>query len=783
MFRKGDANVVKILCLGVGLAVGLTLLAEVIFRYSYDNFIPRLEDTYRLDEHYQQWGNGGWRSFPQVPGAIAPGLKSYCPEVEAATRFTEFSEGIFVSEDNKEVACNIYMCDSSFFDVFPLRILMGEPPQTGLEKAGCGYISRTLFETLGQDIVGRTLTWKDIPDFHFTVVGVFEDFPENTHLPRFNVALALPTIGWGWYDGRDNWLGNDRYKGYVRLRHGTDPEQLRPNMEWMIDDHIAEAVKRSGSQLDYSLEPVGDIFISSDYNRVIGIVFLSFAVIMLLASFLNYVLLSISSMVSRAKNIATCRCYGASRGDICRMVLAESFFHVGILSLALAVLVIFGLQDFLQTQLGHSLRTLFSPFAVIVCILVTLTVVVACGVIPGSFYARIPVTYACRRYSESKRQWKLGLLFVQFVLTAFFVNLLAVVGLQYNMLTNYDAGFDYKHVLTVNLFGLDETECNRCVQELRSLPAVVSVTWGDQALENRCSGNNVYNPETGREYINVADMYGVGDDYHGTFQIPLVEGNVFTPHLRDTVASQVMVSRNFVERMRELAGWVDSPVGKSFFLTGHEGGPFTVCGVYEEIHVGSQVAEEYDDRPTVMFYNETPSGNLYIRVRNMSSGTITEVQRVIDGTLSRSDKIVTSLNMQMSGLYDSLLRVRNSVFFAGLCVLVIALVGLLAYIRAEVSRRRSEIAIRIIHGAAVSDVERLFLVDLLKIALPALTIGALCAWKAGESVLELFVVKIDLSWYIFVTCILLVFLLVMSLSAWLVWRTARTNPTENLRSE
>lgn len=41
LFRKGDANLVKILCLGAGLALGLIMLAEVIFERSYDNFIPR----------------------------------------------------------------------------------------------------------------------------------------------------------------------------------------------------------------------------------------------------------------------------------------------------------------------------------------------------------------------------------------------------------------------------------------------------------------------------------------------------------------------------------------------------------------------------------------------------------------------------------------------------------------------------------------------------------------------------------------------------------------------
>ena len=46
LFRKGEGNLIKILCLGVGMAIGLVMLAEVIFERSYDNFIPHLEDTY-----------------------------------------------------------------------------------------------------------------------------------------------------------------------------------------------------------------------------------------------------------------------------------------------------------------------------------------------------------------------------------------------------------------------------------------------------------------------------------------------------------------------------------------------------------------------------------------------------------------------------------------------------------------------------------------------------------------------------------------------------------------
>lgn len=783
LFRRGEANGIKIFCLGVGLAIGLTLLAEVIFERSYDDFIPRLEDTYRVETNALWGSDEDWHLYPQTSGAIAPGIKSYCPEVEAATRFTELLFGEpFFSEDKKEIQGKALLCDSSFFDVFPLPILMGEPPRTGLEKPGNVYISKKLLDVLGEGIIGHTLSWKENPKVKFTVVGVFGDLPENSHLPDLNMAVALPSIGWYSWDGRDNWIGNDRYVGYVRLRSGTNPEQLKPNIRKMVDDHLGEWLEKSGVKVEYDLYPVKEIFASSDYNRVMNIVFLAFAVIMLLTAMLNYILLSISSMVNRAKTVATYRCYGAGDKDIYRMIFAESFLHVGILSLGLAVLIIFGLQDFLQEQIGHSLQSLFPPQTIIICILVTLAVVVVCGLMPGYLYTRIPVTYAYRRYTESKRHWKLGLLFVQFLLTALFVNLLVVIGLQYHTLTNYDAGFEYKNVATVRLSNVKPEERTRCIQELRRLPNVVAVTWGYQSPADRCSGNSVFDPDTKEQFMNVADMYFVGDDYHKTLQIPLIEGEVFTPHLKDTVTGQVMVSRLFVERMRTLAGWKGSAVGKSFFLSEHEG-PLTICGVYEEIHFGSQMAERRDERPTVMYYEGNPAGILFIRLRQMSPEAMQEIQAVVDRTMASQDKIVTSLGLEMNSLYVQLLHVRNSVLFAGLCVLIIALIGLMAYIRDEVTRRRSEIAIRIIHGASVADVQRLFLTDLLKIALPAVVVGALLAWKVGENILQLFAVKIELSWWIFTGCTLIVLLIVVMLAALLVLKAARVNPTENLKTE
>lgn len=783
LFRKGEGNLTKILCLGVGMAIGLVMLAEVIFERSYDNFIPHLEDTYIIQENYKHQGND-WKNHNTVSGAIAPGIKRYCPEVEAATRFTILNEDLLLTtDDQRTIKGNAYLCDSSFFEVFPRKILMGEAPHTGLEKANNAYISAKLLKVLGNNIIGKQLTWKVFPDFHLTVVGVFEDFPENTHLPKIDIAVALPTIGQIMGDGRNNWLGNDRYSGYIRLRPGTDPQTLEPNIKHMLYTNAPmEELERSGSQFYLNLKPVSKIFLSSEYNRIMNIVFLIFAFIMLAVAVLNYILLVVSSVVKRAKSIATYRCYGAESKDIYRMILAESALHCFI-ALILAVLIVFGLQDFLQEQMGHSLRALFSPTALVLCLMVVIAVAVICGVMPGYIYTRIPVTYAYRRYTENKRQWKLGLLFVQFMLTTFFVCLLTVIGLQYQALTNYRTGFEYKNILYTSLSGTQNVERERCIQELKRLPNVSGVTWGYQEMFMKCSGNNVYDPQNDKEYMNIADMYDVGPDYHKVFSIPILEGTGFTTELGDSVSQEVMVSRSFIDKMEKLAGWTGSPIGKQIFITEHQGRPYTICGVYEEIHLGSQVAEDFDDRPTVMFYNTHPNHLLYIRLKEMGPEQIKEIQDIVSRTMPSQEKQVYSLDLEMANQYNMLLHVRNSILFVGLCILVIALIGLIAYIRDEVNRRRSEIAIRIIHGAQVKDVQLIFLKDILKIAIPAVLIGTAFALFASNRLLELFAFKINLTGYIFGGCILVVLIIMLILSTSMIWKAARSNPINNLRTE
>ncbi|MDE7350102.1 MAG: ABC transporter permease, partial [Muribaculaceae bacterium] len=79
-------NLIKILCLTVGLAVGFLLVAKIYFQQSYDSFFPDIDRIYRLTESVVQ--NGEYREYQNTPGGSAPELQRNISQIEKATRFT-----------------------------------------------------------------------------------------------------------------------------------------------------------------------------------------------------------------------------------------------------------------------------------------------------------------------------------------------------------------------------------------------------------------------------------------------------------------------------------------------------------------------------------------------------------------------------------------------------------------------------------------------------------------------------------------------------------------------
>ena len=86
-------NLIKILSLGIGLAIGIVLIAKVCFELSYDSFYKDVDRIYMITETIIFQEGDDPDDYVGTSGAIAPGFKAEVPGVEAATRYSNLLDG------------------------------------------------------------------------------------------------------------------------------------------------------------------------------------------------------------------------------------------------------------------------------------------------------------------------------------------------------------------------------------------------------------------------------------------------------------------------------------------------------------------------------------------------------------------------------------------------------------------------------------------------------------------------------------------------------------------
>ena len=715
-----------------------------------------------------------------MSGGVATAMQVEIPEVEKATRLTYIGgdKELFKTQDgNRYSARYVVMGDTNVFDLLPRPILIGSPKET-LSRPGYVMISNRIAKLLGgaEQAVNKEFEFESSPGQIYTIGGVFEDVPENSHL-RFEIVASLEGMSkWS----RENWLGNDRYLGYVKLYPGTDPESLTTAIREMQGRHCdLEEVKKAGIDLTYSLVPLMDMHSNSDEVKSMNSLLSFLAFVLIFTAAMNYVLIVISTLINRTKEVAVHKCYGASDKNLFGMIMSETCLHM-LISLLLAAFLIVLFRTKTEELLGATLGALFSTQTIVILIGVCIVIFFITGLIPTYMFLRIPVAAAFRNFKESRRYWKLCLLFIQFLATAYLVALLSVINKQYDYMVNVDPGYAYEKLAYCSTQGVEESVRNTAIEELRKIPEVDKVSACYDLPISGMSGNNVSLPGDDRELFNIADMYWVKDDFFSLMEIPVIEGEVFRSD--GSASNKVMVSRSFVEKMEQVAGWTGSAIGKNIIITEHSqnGEPFTICGVYEDVCIGS--TGNPDTRPTALFYDRY-APMILIKFHEMSPENIKKAQKVLEDVMPDRNVTVTAYYMDMIDLYKDSRTFRDSVMIGGIVTLIIALIGLLGYTSDETNRRGREIAIRKVNGATAWNILKMISKDISYIAIPAIVIGMTVAYYSGTGWLEQFTEKAPIGFFMFLAGSMLVYVLIVACVLYRAWAVSNANPVESLKSE
>lgn len=746
--KKRQYNLIKVLSLGCGLAVGLILLAKVSFEQTYNNYFPDKERIYQIMEKHPR-KDGSEYNMERIPGGFVYYLGKDLPQVEIATRYRYLNKEPLLfkdSEKNQAQGLTIF-ADSCLFAILPHKLLAGNP-QKILSSPMQALVSRSFAEEFGTNIFGTSIELDQYPGKTITIGGIFEDIPENTSF-RYDVVISLSSLSkFDSYDGSFKPDDHNQFIGLIKLLPGVKPEELAASIKAIQKKYQEEFYHN----LTYYLLPLGEVHANTpgqkQKTQVLGIL----AVSLLFVTVINYILLVISTVVGRYKEIAVYKCYGAQRENIVKMILSETTIHL-VLALITATILIMLFRNTIVELLGTSLTALFFPLNILFLILVCLLILFLTSYIPAFVLTNTPVAFAMQNYKHSGKRRKLILLFVQFVVATAFFTLLVVIWSQYNLFINTNPGYKYDRLVYVDVSGVPQDRKQLAIQELSGEPIVQSVSATAWLPISVRSGGWIV-PQDDSFEMRLYDMGRAYNNYFSTMHIPLIEGKDTGD---DSMKGDLYVSRSFAEQFSELSGWQDI-IGRHLD-SGAYGKGLTIRGIFENVQASS--FKEANPWPATIVYSEDIPDILLVELSRLTGENIMKTDSLLTSLIP--DKIIRIIPYETSvqALYNKERLDRDSILICCLVTLIIVLMGLAAYVNSEVNRRTAEIAIRKINGARIREILNLFIRDILLIAFPALIIGSVIAYRAGTSWLENFYLKIPFhaGWLIVCSLILLAMIL------------------------
>lgn len=781
-FRKGQGAFIKITSLAIGLTVGLVLIAKVQLERNYDCCIVDKEHVYELQETFQRKGQEPQR-YGSTSGGIAPVLGREIPEILTATRFTgQFSEEKLTLEDGKRHFFEeALFADSCFFDIFATNVLLGDAKRI-LSTAGQCMISQRLSEKIGGEVIGQTFCFASAPMKPMTIGGVFEDYPENSRCSRYDILMSMPSLGTYTWDGTGNLIGNDRYHSYVRMRPDADMDKVHSEIKQLLQRILPwDDLKQSGyTDASYELVSVAGQRMKDTTVRTTCMILSVVAFVMLFTAVMNYILVVISLLVNRARQVALRKVLGAPRREIYMMTLKEAGIHLAV-ALAMMMLLLMAGRDWIGELMGVGIATLFSRQTFMVLAVVCFIVLLCCGILPGVIYSRIPLTFAYRLYSENKRLWKLSLLAFQFVLSTMLLCVLSTIYRQYDYMLSKDMGYEYDLVAYVNVNALHGDSIYSLAREIERLPCVEKTAAAYSLFCEWQNGDNVLVPGSPQELFNCANLFFAEEGLVETMGLELVRGRDFKRVEHPGWTQEMLVDERFAQKMKEVAG-IDDVIGRQFVnATVGDEYPMTVVGVVKNFMLGSLVTRE--ERPMMVANGNVFTHHIMMKLQDMTSDNLQAVQQLCDRFYPDADLDVKPYAAELASCYNDTRHTRDLILIGCLASLLITLIGLIGYVRDEVQRRSRELAIRKVMGATMGQVQALFMRSIHIIALPSVIIGVVLGWYFSSLLMEQFAEKVPLRWVLFVDNAVEV-LFVISVVVYLqTKRVANNNPIDYLKTE
>lgn len=789
LLKHKGFSIINIFGLALSMSICMMIIIFIKDQKSSDRFhekSDRIARVYTTDKDIEYSEVKGYAS---TPSSLAPYLLDNFPFIEDVVRLRQ-NLGSVISKGKAIIISGLY-AEPSFFNIFSFQLKEGNP-QTALNEPYSIIISEeTAFQFFGNDDpMNKTLTFEKLGDF--TVTGVLKDLEKKSHF-RFDALFSFATVDSLEKNGvldtnMNDWSSFDRYYTYVLMRNKNDQSLFKEQLSEIANVIFPEPEKK---RFGFELQPLMEINLGINLwlsmpgtKKSFEIIFIPLlAILIIFLACFNYIILSIARSLKRTREIGLRKVIGATRSQIIRLFLSETFVITFFALIAAGLFIlwlipVFNGWDFIQnSKLQVNIQQLKDPGLYIVFVLFAAVLSFLAGLFPALHLSSFQPVNALQGVSRirglSHLLTRKILMGIQFAVSLIFI----IFTIYFNQLHTYWMTFDYgiKTENIVNVYLQDvnyEIFRNELIAKSSingvSLSNEVPIFGGQRTLNVR--NENMEKPR--RTFY-----YSVDPEFINNFDIKLVAGRNFSDAFSTDKEDAIIVNEEAV-KVFDLVSPVES-IGKT--LIAGDNLEVKVIGVAKNYNY---YAPDEPIAPLVLRYR--PEEFRFVNISYVP-GKKEEIKEYLQDVWKKFDKVhAVIFEFFDDARQDAAIEMGGIIgIFGWACgfIIFIALLGLLGMASYTIEMRIKEIGIRKVLGANVSNVAFMLSKDYMKLILYSAVFAIPGAYIFSNMFYQFFAFRPDLSLWVLPAALIFILILALITIGSQTVKAALTNPVETLREE
>ena len=773
----------------IGLIVSIAFVI-LIGNYVYQQYSVAYGNPYR--NRVYAVGNQDYMSLSWWDKAV---FEDKLPEAETVARISGSDyDGYITFGDEQPVGAVITEVDPEIFELFPSLTLLEGSMNEYCIKGHCLISESLANRAFNGDAVGKPIRITYFDDkIESMVCGIFKDAP-NSMMPNSDVLL----------NPKFNTLPNQKpfssigqYMTLIKVREGTDREQLAKKVEAVGLPNYSD-----GFVSAMPIYTLPEVFFNDNQWMFKGgkkpvMQTLTVVVLLLLVSAIfNYINLNMALSGKRAKEMATRRLHGATKGRIILKYILESVLFTAV-CFVLAFLLAYALFPMINGLLKNdgggdmSIDASFVQFVLIrfdwsvgivaVYLAAIVLVGVLAGIAPAAIASRFePIDVVRGTYRlQTKRVFSKIFIVFQNTITIVLIAMAILMEVQMRHMMNRPTNMRSEGLYSLQCWVKDYSDIAPLIDRLEKIPNVNAVGYGRGFAGQMNMGTTVTTPEG--ERINM-QLILCDETYFNMLDLQVVEDF----GLR---TNSVWMSRTLAEKLA-LSDSTAHYYTRNMHINGSN--PETVGGIYEDIPTRSAASYEPNQFSAVIIARAEDliwGNGVMIDV----SGDYKETEKAIMQAYAdySEEKNGTYVEPAQNGYVKDLnnlllqpakMAMRLLELFMLLSVLI-SLLGLVAMSTYYSEQSTKSIAVRKVFGSNVQrELWRTVKDYMVLVGIAALIGIPLAVWFCGRY-LDRFAYRIEhYGWIIAVAAILGMLMAFLSV-LWQTLKAARTNPAEALKKE